>query len=296
MIVYNNGVYCPLMQAAVSVQDRGYQFGDGVYEVIHYTDHHGVDEDWHLDRLDYSLSQLQIPWPMSPKALKQCIRQVRLKNNLSIVNIYISITRGVPVTRDFAFPKQFCPPVLTIIPYRHKPVSEGLRTKGMAVITAPDLRWGRCDIKAIALLAPSMAKQSATEAGADDVWMVDDQGFITEGSSCNAFMVTQAGEILTRPPSHAILKGITRTRLMTLAKEAGFTVTERPFTLSELKEAAEAFITRTTGFVIPVTRVDQNSVGAGRPGPVTQNLLSLYETFVQEQKHGRFTDTTRFAV
>ena len=248
MIVYNNGVYCPLMQAAASVQDRGYQFGDGVYEVIHYTNHHGVDEDWHLDRLDYSLSQLQIPWPMSPKALKQCIRQVRLKNTLSTVNIYISITRGVPATRDFAFPKRFCPPVLTIIPYRHKPVSEGLRTKGMAVIMAPDLRWGRCDIKAIALLAPSMAKQSATEAGADDVWMVDDQGFITEGSSCNAFMVTQTGEILTRPPSHAILKGITRTRLIALARAAGLRVTERPFAISELNDAAEAFITRTTGF------------------------------------------------
>jgi D-alanine transaminase len=296
MIVYNNGTYRPLMQAAVSVQDRGYQFGDGVYEVIHYTDHHGVDEDWHLDRLGYSLAHLEIPWPMSANALRQCIRQVRLLNKLSTVNIYISITRGVPATRDFAFPKTPCPPVLTIIPYRHKPVSEGLRIKGMAVITAPDQRWGRCDIKAIALLAPSLAKQAATQAGADDVWMVDDQGFITEGSSCNAFMVTQAGEILTRPPSHAILKGITRTRLITLAQDAGLRVTERTFTISELKEAAEAFITRTTGFVIPVTRVDQNPVGAGCPGPVTQNLLSLYETFVQEQKHGQFADTTRFVV
>ncbi len=296
MIVYNNGTYRPLMEAAVSVQDRGYQFGDGVYEVIHYMDHHGIDEDWHLDRLDYSLSQLQIPWTMSPQALKQCIRQVRLKNNLSTVNIYISITRGVPVVRDFGFPKGVCPPVLTIIPYRHKPVSQSLRIKGMTVVTAPDLRWGRCDIKAIALLAPSMAKQAAMDAGADDVWMVDKDGFVTEGSSCNAFIVTQTGEIITRPPSHAILKGITRTRLIGLARESGLRVTERPFTVHEIKDAAEAFITRTTGFVIPVTRVDHHPVGLGQAGPVTQNLLSLYETFVQEQKNARFTDTTRFAV
>jgi D-alanine transaminase len=296
MIVYNNGTYRPLMEAAVSVQDRGYQFGDGVYEVIHYTDHHGIDEDWHLDRLDYSLSQLGISWPMFPRALKQCIRQVRLKNNLSTVNIYISITRGVPVVRDFGFPKGVCPPVLTIIPYRHKPVSQALRTKGMTVVTAPDLRWGRCDIKAIALLAPSMAKQAAMDAGADDVWMVDKDGFVTEGSSCNAFIVTQTGEIITRPPSHAILKGITRTRLIGLARDAGLRVTERPFAVSEIKDAAEALITRTTGFVIPVTRVDHHPVGLGQAGPVTQNLLSLYETFVQEQKDGRFTNTTRFAV
>ncbi|MFM7622522.1 MAG: aminotransferase class IV, partial [Alphaproteobacteria bacterium] len=140
------------------------------------------------------------------------------------------------------------------------------------------------------------AKQAAAQAGADDVWMVDAQGFITEGSSCNAFIITQTGEILTRPPSHAILKGVTRTRLIALAKQAGLTVTERPFTVSELKEATEAFITRTTGFVIPVTQVDRHPVGGGRPGPVAHTLLSLYETFVQEQKHGRFTDTTRFAV
>ena len=296
MIVYNNGVYCRLSQAAVSVQDRGYQFGDGAYEVIHYTDHHGVDENWHLDRLDYSLNQLQIPWPMSANALRQCIRHVRLLNKISTVNIYISITRGVPATRDFAFPKTPCAPVLTMIPYRHKPVSERLRTKGMTIITAPDQRWGRCDIKAIALLAPSLAKQAATEAGADDVWMVDTQGFITEGSSCNAFIVTPTGEILTRPPSHAILKGITRTRLIALARDAGLKVTERPFAVSELKEAAEAFITRTTGFIIPVTWVDKYSIGTGHPGPVTHNLLSLYETFVQEQKHGRLADTTRFVV
>jgi D-alanine transaminase len=141
-----------------------------------------------------------------------------------------------------------------------------------------------------------MAKQAAMDAGADDVWMVDKDGFVTEGSSCNAFMVTQTGEIITRPPSHAILKGITRTRLIGLARASGLRVTERPFTVHEIKDAAEALITRTTGFVIPVTRVDHHPVGLGQAGPVTQNLLSLYETFVQEQKDGRFTDTTRFAV
>jgi D-alanine transaminase len=296
MIVYNNGTYRSLTEAAVSVQDRGYQFGDGVYEVIHYTEGHGVDEAWHLDRLDYSLSQLQIAWPVSPGVLRHLIRQVRLKNRLETVNIYISITRGVPTVRDFAFPKVPCLPVLTIIPYRHKPVSAALRAAGMKVMTAPDQRWGRCDIKAIALLAPSLAKQAASVAGADDVWMVDGQGFITEGSSCNAFIVTRAGEIITRPASPAILKGITRTRLILLAQQSGLTVTERPFSVAEVKEAAEAFITRTTGFVIPVTQRDGEPIGEGRPGPTTKTLLHLYETFVQEQKNGRLTDTTRFAV
>jgi D-alanine transaminase len=296
MIVYNNGIYRSLTEAAVSVQDRGYQFGDGVYEVIHYTDGHGVDEAWHLDRLGYSLVQLQIAWPVYPAVLRHLIRQVMIKNRLTTVNMYISITRGVPAVRDFAFPKVPCPPVLTIIPYRHKPVSSAIRTEGMKIMTAPDQRWGRCDIKAIALLAPSLAKQAASVAGADDVWMVDGHGFVTEGSSCNAFIVTKTGEIVTRPASPAILKGITRTRLILLAIQAGLTVNERPFTVLEAKNATEAFITRTTGFVIPVTQIDEGPIGEGRPGPTTKTLLQRYETFVQEQKNGHFTDATRFAV
>jgi D-alanine transaminase len=300
IICYNNGIYRQIGQSVTHVQDRGYQFSDGVYEVIHYINDRGVDEKWHLERLDYSLSQLNIDWPCSKNAMRQLIFQVIRKNRLKTCNIYISITRGTPFVRDFIFRtknnQQKNKSILNIIPYRHKAISEKVRSQGISVITTADKRWGRCDIKAISLLAPSMAKQMAINMGADDVLFVDKDGFVTEGSSCNVFIVTKNGELITADASNAILKGITRTRIIELATANGIKVIERQFTTTEAQNASEAFITRTTGFVIPITKINNVIIGDGLAGEVSKKLLQLYENFVQDQINERITETNSFII
>ena len=296
LVCYNNGVYRQIGQSITHIQDRGYQFADGVYEVIHYINDRGVDEKWHLERLDYSLSHLGIAWPCSKNAMRQLILQVIRKNRLKTCNIYISITRGTPFVRDFVFSAKHNQSVLNIIPYRYKPISATVRDRGISVMTTTDERWGRCDIKAIGLLAPSMSKQMAAKMGFDDVLFVDKDGFITEGSSCNVFMVAKNGTIITAPANHSILKGITRTRIMDLATKNGLQVAERQFTTTEAQNASEVFITRTTGFIIPITKINNTVIGNGVAGEVGKKLLQLYENFVQDQINDRVTETNSFTV
>jgi D-alanine transaminase len=270
-ICYVNGRYLPLAHASVNVQDRGYQFADGIYEVIAVKNGQLWDEEWHLDRLERSLAEVQIAMPCTRPALKHIIRQVIQQNCNVEGGLYLQVSRGV-ASRDFAFPKPAPKPslVVYIMPRRL-----GQSTKGVRVITIPDMRWKRCDIKSIALLAPVLGKQQAKEAGAFEAWQYVD-GIITEGTSSNAWIVKN-NTIITHPASPAILNGITRMRLLALAKENGIAIEERPFTVAEAHDADEAFASASTMVVVPIIKIDDAVIGNGNVGALTMRLRGLYE-------------------
>jgi D-alanine transaminase len=267
---YVNGQYVPLGEAAVHVEDRGYQFADGVYEVIAFQRGQLIDEAAHLDRLQRSLGELSIRMPMARPALSLVMRQLLRKNGLGEGILYLQITRGV-ARRDHAFPRNALPGVVMTVRRSRKASPEGV-AKGVKVITVPDIRWRRADIKSIALLPNVLAKQQAREAGAYEAWLVDDEGQVGEGSSTNAWIVAPSGELVTAPADHRILDGITRRVVMSLAAGAGLVVRERRFTVTEAKAAREAFITSTTSLVMPVVAIDGVAVGDGKPGPTTLDL------------------------
>lgn len=279
---YVNGRYVPHRVAAVHIEDRGYQFADGVYEVVPVARGILVDEDPHLDRLERSLGELKIDMPMSRAALKLISRQLMRRNRLTNGFLYMQVTRGV-AARDHKFPDA-ARPALVMTTRQMKPPSAQKLAEGVGVITIPDMRWKRCDIKSISLLPNVLGKQEAAESGSYEAWMVDAEGKVTEGTSTNAWIVTDGGELVTRNATHEILNGITRLRLLDLLREEGTTFVERAFTVDEARAAREAFITSSTNFVMPVTRIDGAPVGNGHPGLLTVKLREIYERFVAEPK------------
>lgn len=275
---YVNGRYVPHGAAAVHIEDRGYQFADGVYEVVPIIHGKMIDEGPHLDRLDYSLRELRIAWPVGRAALKLILREMLRRNELRDGLLYLQITRGV-APRDHKFPKS-AKPALVITTKRLKPTPPALVENGVPVISVPDIRWKRCDIKSVSLLPNILAKQQAFEAGAFEAWQVDADGFVTEGTSTNAWIVTKNGAIVTRTANHDILNGITRQAVLRLTNTAGVTFEERSFTLDEAKAAREAFLTSSSGHVLPITRIDGQPIGDGKPGPVTKRLRGAYLDYV----------------
>ena len=278
---YVNGRYLPMRDAKVHIEDRGYQFSDGVYEVCEVRGGRLIDERRHLARLARSLGELRIRAPMSPKALGVVLREVVAKNRIGYGIVYLQITRGV-ARRDHAFPAPEVPPSVVVTARAlNKASNEALAAKGIAVISMPDNRWGRVDIKSIGLLPNVLARQAAIEQGAREAWFVDRAGAVTEGASTNAWIVSHTGTVVTRPADHAILRGITRTVLFEVIKAQGLAVEERAFTLAEAYAAREAFVTAATQIVLPVVRIDGHVIGEGNPGPVATALRRAFHGFVE---------------
>jgi D-alanine transaminase len=274
-IAYVNGRYLPYAKAAVHAEDRGFQFADAVYEVIAVNDGRLVDAEGHMDRLERSLDELRIMRPMSRAALTAVLMETIRRNHVRAGSIYLQVSRGA-ARREFPFPAGVRPTVVAIARQLDVAKSDANAAKGVAVITRPDIRWGRCDIKTVGLLPAALAKQAAKEAGAYEAWLVDRDGFVTEGSSSNAWIVTADNVLVTRPLSNAILGGITRNAVRELARREGLRFEERPFTVAEALAAREAFVTSTTSYVMPVTSLDGRPVGNGGPGVVAARLRGIY--------------------
>jgi D-alanine transaminase len=278
-IAYVNGRYRPLAGAAIALEDRGYQFADGVYEVIKVLGGRARDLDRHLDRLQRSLAALAISPPMSRAALTSVLAEVLQRNRLRDALLYIQVTRGT-APRNHVYP-QHARPSLVVTARRPSFPSATEREEGVGVITTPDLRWGRCDIKSISLLANVMARQQAAAAGCREAWLIDQAGFVTEGSASNAYIVDHDGRLVTHPLSERILGGITRSVILELARADGMAVVERPFSLAEAQEAREAALSSTSSLLLPVTAIDDRSVGNGHPGTVVRRLMTLYDAHLQ---------------
>jgi len=275
-IAYVNGRYLPHANAAVSIEDRGFQFADAVYEVCEIRDGEVIDPGLHLDRLERSLRELRIRMPMSRTALLVVMRQTAKRNRVRNGGVYVQVSRG-EAHRDHAFPDASVPPTVVMTAKPHdRAKAEAQAEKGIAVITVPDNRWERVDIKSVGLLPNCLAKQAAKEAGAKEAWFVDGTGLVTEGSSTNAWIVTRDGALVTRSAEFGILRGITRTVLLEVAKRLGLRVEERSFTVAEAKAAKEAFITAATTLVMPVVSIDGTPVGNGHPG---ETALALRRAF-----------------
>ncbi|GAB6053621.1 D-amino-acid transaminase [Magnetospira thiophila] len=274
-LAYVNGSYLPHGLATVHIEDRGYQFADGVYEVIAVQDGRQVEAARHYRRLDHSLSALSLSWPMSQRALEFIVTTLIRRNGLRHGFVYMQITRGV-APRDHAFPSPAPRPSLVLTTKRTKPFDPHAAGRGVAIRLTPDLRWARCDIKSIGLLPNVLAKQEALNAGAFDAWLVDDAGMITEGTASNAWIVTGDGVLVTRHANLNILNGITRLGVLDVARELGIPFEERAFSVEECRKAREAFLTSSTNWVRPVVRVDDAAVSDGQPGPLTRRLLERY--------------------
>lgn len=274
-IAYLNGRYLPRAQARVRAEDRGYLFGDGVYDVIPVHAGRLIAADRHFDRLGRSLGELRIAWPMPRAALEIVAREVIARNGIQQGAVYIQVTRGV-APRDHKFPKDPVAPGLFVAAKRTKPMPAALLRDGAAIITVPDQRWGRCDIKSLNLLPNVLAKQAAAEQGAHEAWLVDADGNVTEGSSTSAWIVTGDGVLATRPNGNEILPGVTRAIVVDVVRDLGLTLELRPFSLEEAHRAREAFITSTNNYVLPITRIDGKPVGDGKPGPTAQRLRAGY--------------------
>lgn len=275
-IAYVNGRFVRHAEAGVSIEDRGFQFADGIYEVWGVLGGRLTDWDGHMERLERSLSELAMPMPMSQAALLAVLRETIRRNRVRDGIVYLQVTRGA-ARRDHAFPKPGTPLTVVITAKPMNLAAEAAKAaKGVAVITLPDIRWGRCDIKTVGLLPNALAKQAAREAGAYEAWLVDAAGLVTEGSSTNAWIVDDKGRLRTRDTGANILRGVTRKTLMALAAELQIPVLEEPFTVAEAQAASEAFLTAATAFVTPIVSIDGKPVGSGRPGPVAERLRSLY--------------------
>jgi D-alanine transaminase len=271
-VAYVNGRYVHHRDAAVHVEDRGYQFADGVYEVCEVRNGRLVDERRHFDRLARSLAELRIRPPMSRAALGVVLRETVRRNRIRDGIVYLQITRGV-ARRDHAFPPpNVSPSVVVTARSLDLGVRESAAEQGISVITVPENRWPRVDIKSVSLLPNVLAKEAAHEAGAKEAWFVDAEGYVTEGSSTNAWIITRDGKILTRPADHGILRGITRTVLLDVIAAQKLTLEERPFTVEEAYAAREAFVTSASQIVMPVVRIDGRPVGNGAPGLVASAL------------------------
>ncbi len=272
-IVYLNGDYVAEEDAKISVFDRGFLFADGVYEVTSVIDHKILEWDGHCARLRRSLGELQMDSPATDAELLEIHRELVRRNDLEEGVIYLQVTRGA-ADRDFAFPED-ATPTLVLFTQAKALVDTSAANAGLKVISVPDIRWGRRDIKTVQLLAPSLGKMAAKAQGCDDAWMVED-GFVTEGTSNNAYIVTQNGTLVTRQLSTALLHGITRASVLKMAAEAQIKIEERPFTIEEAKQAAEAFVTAASTFVAPVVEIDGQMLGDGTPGPISKRLREIY--------------------
>ncbi|MBA3449279.1 MAG: D-amino-acid transaminase [Pseudaminobacter sp.] len=274
-IAYVNGRYVTHADASVHIEDRGYQFADGIYEVCEVARGYIVDMTRHLDRLHRSLSELSIGWPMSRRALEIVVSEVIRRNDVKNGLVYIQVTRGV-AGRDFLFPADTKPSLVVTA----KKVDPTIATKraeiGIKVITVPENRWDRVDIKSVGLLPNVLAKEKAKAAGAQEAWFVDAEGNVKEGGSSNAWIVTSEGVLVTRPAEHGILRGVTRTTLFDVIDKLGLKVEEREFSVAEAKAAREAFISSATTIAMPVVAIDGHPVANGHPGSVA---LSLRQAF-----------------
>jgi len=278
---YVNGRYLPFRDAKVHVEDRGYQFADGVYEVCEIRGGRLIDERRHLERLQRSLKEIRLALPMSVRALGIVLREVASRNRIVYGIVYLQITRGI-ARRDHAFPSaRTLPSVVVTARSLNISRNEALAERGIAVISVPDDRWGRVDIKTIGLLPNVLARQHAIEQGARDAWFVGKDGKVTEASSANAWIVTSDGVLVTRHADHAILRGITRTVVFDAVKGRGLSVEERAFTLEEAYGAREAFITSASQIVLPVISIDGRPVGNGKPGPVAIALRREYHRYAE---------------
>jgi D-alanine transaminase len=274
-IVYVNGDYLPETEAKVSVFDRGFLMADGVYEVTSVLDGKIVDFAGHAARLRRSLSEMEMACPVTDAELLSIHKELVARNGVQEGMVYLQITRGAPPERDFAFPDASVPCTVVLFTQSKPGLADSpLAKKGMKVISIPDIRWGRRDIKTVQLLYPSMGKMMAKKAGADDAWMIED-GVVTEGTSNNAYIVKD-GAIITRHLGNEILAGITRAAVLRFAREAQLKVEERAFSIDEAKAADEAFITSATTFVMPVVEIDGVALSGGTPGPVARRLREIY--------------------
>lgn len=276
-VAYVNGRYLSHRRACIHIEDRGFQFADGVYEVIAVRGSGFVDEAQHLKRLHRSLGELRIAPPMSDAALKAVMRETVHRNRVVDGIIYLQITRGA-APRSFPFPPGVRPTVVAMA-RAQRPLDPKILERGVRVVTVADIRWARPDIKSVALLPNALGKQWAKEAGAYEAWQIDGNGNVTEGTSSNAWIVTAKNEIVTHQADRAILNGVTRLGVLQVAREAGFALVERPFSVAEAKAAREAFLTSTTNFVVPIVQIDDAPVGEGRPGDVARRLRALYADF-----------------
>ena len=275
-IAYVNGRYVAHRDASVHIEDRGYQFADGVYEVCEVARGYIVDMNGHLNRLDRSLRELSIGWPLTRKVLEMVMGEVVRRNRVRNGLVYLQVTRGV-ASRDHVFPSDSVRPAIVVTAKRTDPVAALARAeKGLNVITVPENRWDRVDIKSVGLLPNVLARQQAKLAGAQEAWFVDADGTVKEGAATNAWIVTKDGALVTRPADHGILRGITRTTLFDVARSLGLKIEERGFTVDEAKVAREAFITAATTVVMPVVAIDGQPVANGHPGSIA---LSLRQAF-----------------
>ena len=275
-IAYVNGRYVPHRDAAVHVEDRGYQFSDGVYEVCEIARNHVIDMTGHLDRLGRSLSELSIRWPIHRSALERVMLETIRRNRVQDGLVYLQVTRGV-APRDHIFPSSDVRPALVITVKSINPrVLAAKADAGLKVVTTPENRWERVDIKTVGLLPNVLARQAAREQGANEAWFVAPDGTVKEGAATNAWIVTMDGVLVTRPADHGILKGITRTTAMKVADKLDLQVEERPFSVEEAKSAREAFVTSASSLVMPVVSIDGTVIANGKPGTVA---ISLRESF-----------------
>lgn len=278
-IAYVNGRYLPQSVAHIHIEDRGYQFADGVYEVVCIWNGVPVDYAPHIARLNRSLRELRMRSPASDGALTVIAKELVRRNRVVKGTLYVQVNRGV-APRAHPFPKDAVTPSLIMTVKHGAGPSDAAAEQGVQVVTAADQRWGRCDIKTVGLLANVLAKQTAAEAKAFEALLVRPDGIVTEASASNAWMVTKDQTIVTHPATNAILGGVTRATVIRLAKAAGYKVDERPFTLDEARAAKEVFLTGTTTFVMPVVQIDETPVANGAPGTVALDLRRLYRGFI----------------
>jgi D-alanine transaminase len=278
-IAYVNGAFVPLSEAKVSVLDRGFLFADGIYEVAAVLDGKLIDNDSHLARLERSVGEIKLPLPESVDRIVEIQKELVARNKLANGLVYLEVTRGADTGRDFAFPKNVKPTLFMFTSVKDIVNAESAKT-GIGVITVPDIRWSRRDIKSVALLAQVLAKQAAAEAGAGEAWMIED-GKITEGGSSSAFILTQDDVIVTRQNGNEILPGCTRKAVVKLAEERQLRVEERAFSVDEALKAKEAFITSASAFVQAVVTIDGKTVANGKPGPMTNRLREIYVDFAR---------------
>jgi len=276
-----NGRYVDQRLAEVNIEDRGYQFGDGIYEVVHVHAGRFIDEDRHLDRLDRSLHEIQLPAPMSRAALRHVMRELLRRNRVTEGLVYMQVTRGV-ARRDHAFPAKPVPPALVLTVKRIPPYPTDVDKWAATAITHPDLRWARRDIKSVNLLPNVLARQAAKAQGAiEAILYEEDTGIVTEGAATTFWIVDEHGVLRTRHLDHGILPGCTRGALIAELQQAGIPYEERAFTLEEARRAREAFLTSATSFVKPIIRLDGKPVGEGKVGPVTRRLFDLFARHVK---------------
>jgi D-alanine transaminase len=287
-IVYVNGRYQPYGEAGVHVEDRGFQFADAVYEVFEVIGCGLVDETRHLNRLERSLRELSMPLPMSRGALRHVIGQVIRRNRVRHGSVYLQVSRGA-APRDFAFPSPDIQPTVVCLARSANPARYiEQAAHGIAVATMPDIRWGRCDIKTVMLLPACLAKRKARSEGAREAWLVDREGFVTEGASSNAWIINRKREIITHPAGATILSGVTRQTAIDLIGREGLALIERPFTVAEALDAEEAFITAATNTVMPVVTIDGKSIGNGKPGLITLRLRTEFHNCAETAKGQQF--------